>query len=143
SAASRSIISASVAIPAVRQKRSKLAPTSRQASSTPDATAAVGVISFFMALLSFADSTPRAYTGSRRATPPPYFNNGRDIPITPSPAIQPPHIIRSVWIPEWPLSERPDHRITCSGRNNVRSAVPINISHSAEELGGVPPLCNA
>jgi hypothetical protein len=33
-----------------------------------------------MALLSFADSTPRAYTGSRRATPPPYFNNGRDIP---------------------------------------------------------------
>src|SRR6185437_10035946 len=80
SAASRSIISASVAIPAVRQKRSKLAPTSRQASSTPDATAAVGVISFFMALLSFADSTPRAYTGSRRATPPPYFNNGRDIP---------------------------------------------------------------
>ena len=31
--------------------------------------AAAGVISFFMALLSFADLTPRAYTDTRRATP--------------------------------------------------------------------------
>src|SRR5271166_3933698 len=43
-----------VASPAVRQKRSKLAPTSCQASSMFAAgTTAVNVVGFFMALLSF------------------------------------------------------------------------------------------
>ena len=51
-----------VAIPAVRQKRSKLAPTSCQASSMIAAgTMAADVVVSFMALLSFADSAPRAY----------------------------------------------------------------------------------
>src|SRR5208337_688770 len=45
---------ASAASPAVRQKRSKLAPTSCQASSMFAAgTTAVNVVGFFMALLSF------------------------------------------------------------------------------------------
>jgi hypothetical protein len=53
---------ASVAIPAVRQKRSKLAPTCCQASSTIAAgKPPAGVVDFSMALLSFADSVPRAY----------------------------------------------------------------------------------
>src|SRR5215472_9383324 len=53
---------ASVVIPAVRQKRSKLAPTCCQASLTIAAgTAPAAVVDFFMALLSFADSPPRAY----------------------------------------------------------------------------------
>src|ERR1700676_606093 len=53
---------ARVAMPAVRQKRSKLAPTSCQASSTiaTGMTAAI-VVNSFMALLSFVDSAPRAY----------------------------------------------------------------------------------
>src|SRR6516165_3864104 len=53
---------ASVAIPAVSQKRSKLAPTCCQASSTIAAgKPPAGVVDFSMALLSFADSAPRAY----------------------------------------------------------------------------------
>src|SRR6266851_4360860 len=55
-------MSASVAIPAVRQNRSKLAPTSCQASSTIAAgITPAGVLDFTMALLSFVDSAPRAY----------------------------------------------------------------------------------
>jgi hypothetical protein len=51
-----------VAMPAVRQNRSKLTLTCCQASSTiAVGTAAGDVVDFFMALLSFADSTPRAY----------------------------------------------------------------------------------
>jgi hypothetical protein len=53
---------ASVAMPAVRQYRSKLAPTCCQASSTIAAgTTRAAVVDFSMALLSFADSAPRAY----------------------------------------------------------------------------------
>src|SRR5712691_8069033 len=53
---------ASVAMPAVRQNRSKLAPTCCQASSTIAAgTTPAGVVDSFMALLSFVDSAPRAY----------------------------------------------------------------------------------
>src|SRR5271165_5881548 len=53
---------ASVAMPAVRQNRSKLAPTCCQASSTIAAGATpAAVVDFVMALLSFADSAPRAY----------------------------------------------------------------------------------
>src|SRR5271166_4245711 len=49
-------------MPAVRQKRSKLAPTSCQAASTIAAgTMPADVVDSFMALLSFADSAPRAY----------------------------------------------------------------------------------
>src|SRR6516165_7700219 len=53
---------ASVAMPAVRQNRSKRAPTCCQASSTIAAGATpAAVVDFVMALLSFADSAPRAY----------------------------------------------------------------------------------
>src|SRR5467141_1743075 len=53
---------ASVAMPAVRQNRSKLAPTCCQASSTIAAGAtSAGVVHFVMALLSFVASAPRAY----------------------------------------------------------------------------------
>src|SRR5271156_3308534 len=53
---------ARVAMPAVRQKRSKLAPTSCQASSmVATGTTAADVVGSFMALLSFVDSAPRAY----------------------------------------------------------------------------------
>src|SRR5271155_1414980 len=61
-AAPASIIPASVAMPAVRQNRSKLAPTCCQASSTIAAgKTPAGVVDLFMALLSFEDSAPRAY----------------------------------------------------------------------------------
>src|SRR5260370_24150703 len=53
---------ARASMPAVRQKRSKLAPTSCQASSTIAAgTMAADVVNSFMALLSFVDPAPRAY----------------------------------------------------------------------------------
>src|SRR5712691_8708457 len=57
-----SIMLARVAMPAVRQKRSKLAPTSCQASSmVATGTTAADVVGSFMSLLSFVDSAPRAY----------------------------------------------------------------------------------
>src|ERR1700730_12281887 len=78
---------ASVAMPAVRQNRSKLAPTCCQASSTIAAgTTPAGVVDFSMALLSFADSAPRAYwlkagnayfTFSTTAGTCPAFDQGR------------------------------------------------------------------
>src|SRR5277367_5908503 len=52
---------ARVAMPAVRQKRSKLAPTSCQASSMVATGTTAAVVGSFMALLSFVDSAPRAY----------------------------------------------------------------------------------
>src|SRR5271157_4362189 len=53
---------ASVAMPAFRQNRSKLAATCCQASSTIAAGATpAAVVDFVMALLTFADSAPRAY----------------------------------------------------------------------------------
>src|SRR5258708_11425437 len=53
---------ASVATPVARQNRSKLAPTSCQAPSTIAAgSIAADVVNFYMALLSFVDSAPRAY----------------------------------------------------------------------------------
>src|SRR5271166_2771647 len=66
---------ASAASPAVRQKRSKLAPTSCQASSTFGvATTAVNVVGFFMALLSFRgfDTPSLPAQGEQRL--PPIFN---------------------------------------------------------------------
>src|SRR5271167_1249443 len=66
---------ASAASPAVRQKRSKLAPTSCQASSTFGvATTAVNVLGFFMALLSFRgfDTPSLPAQGEQRL--PPIFN---------------------------------------------------------------------
>src|SRR5665213_2286558 len=72
---------ANVAIPAVRQKRSKLAPTSCQASSTIAAgTTAADVVDFFMALLSFVgfDTPSLRAQGEQRL--PHIFNSGRDIP---------------------------------------------------------------
>src|SRR5262252_1860211 len=80
-------------MPAVRQKRSKLTTTCCQASSTIAAgTTPADVIDFPMALLSFADSPPRAYwlkagnahltfSTSPGAFPPPY-----SVPPSTSPA---------------------------------------------------------
>jgi hypothetical protein len=72
---------AKVAIPAVRQNRSKLAPTSCQAYSTIAAgTTAADVVNCFMALLSFAgfDTPSLSAQGEQRL--PQIFNNRRDIP---------------------------------------------------------------
>src|SRR5271154_3456683 len=52
---------ARVAMPAVRQKRSNLAPTSCKASSMVATGTTAAVVGSFMALLSFVDSAPRAY----------------------------------------------------------------------------------
>src|SRR4051794_22809879 len=60
--ASSVIMRESVAIPAVRQKRSKLAPTSCHASFTSAVVSGPGaVIILFMALPFFVESAPRAY----------------------------------------------------------------------------------
>ena len=65
-----------VASPAFRQKRSKLAPTSCQASSMFAAgTTAVNVVGLFMALLSFRGIRHPEPTGSRRATPASHFQH--------------------------------------------------------------------
>src|SRR6266851_10181317 len=72
---------ARVAMPAVRQKCSKLAPTSCQAASTIAAgTMAADVVASFMALLSFVDPAPRAYRLKVGNACPPYFNIDRDTP---------------------------------------------------------------
>src|ERR1041385_4014384 len=67
-------------MPAVRPNRSTLAPRSRQAASTPDATVAAGVISIFMALLSFVDSAPRAYRLKAGNADPPISTMGGTSP---------------------------------------------------------------
>jgi hypothetical protein len=80
SAASFSIISPSAAIPAARQKRSKLAETSSKALPTGPKTGpktaggkAVAVVIFvFMALLSFLESTPQAYGLKASNAAPPF-----------------------------------------------------------------------
>ena len=46
----------------------------------------VGMISFFMALLSFVDSHPEPTQAQGGQRQPPYFNNGRDIPRLATPA---------------------------------------------------------
>src|SRR5271163_3416834 len=76
---------ARVAMPAVRQKRSKLAPTSCQASSmVATGTTAADVVGSFMALLSFVDSAPRAYRLKvGNACPPISTSNG----TSPSPSM--------------------------------------------------------
>src|SRR6516165_10753194 len=65
SSASFSIIAESASMPTVKQNRSKLADTSSQALPTPPAfiggKAVSVVLTLFMALLSFVESTPRAY----------------------------------------------------------------------------------
>jgi hypothetical protein len=64
----------------VKQKRSNEPFTSCQASSRPGMSAiGEAVVEFVMALLSFVDQHPEP-NGSRRATPPSYFNIDRDIP---------------------------------------------------------------
>src|SRR5271155_2181991 len=74
---------ARVAMPAVRQKRSKLAPTSCQASSmVATGTTAADVVGSFMALLSFVDSAPRAYRLKvGNACPPISTSNGTSPPV--------------------------------------------------------------
>src|SRR5271163_4332010 len=75
---------ARVAMPAVRQKRSKLAPTSCQASSmVATGTTAADVVGSFMALLSFVDSAPRAYRLKvGNACPPISTSNGTSPAVT-------------------------------------------------------------
>src|SRR5271166_2878875 len=89
---------ASVASPAVRQKRSKLAPTSCQASSTFGvATTAVNVVGFFMALLSFRgfDTPSLPAQGEQRL--PPIFNIQRgNAEETKEPAFG----MKALWMPE-------------------------------------------
>src|SRR5512132_2981084 len=76
---------ARVAMPAVRQKRSKLAPTSCQASSTiATGTTAADVVDSFMALLLLRGfSTPSLLAQGEQRLPS-YFNIRRDIPGRPS-----------------------------------------------------------
>src|SRR5271157_3961391 len=69
-------------MPAVRQKRSKLAPTSCQAASTIAAgTMPADVVDSFMALLSFADSAPRAYWLKVSNACPPFSTSTGTSPI--------------------------------------------------------------
>src|SRR5665811_1550110 len=71
-----------VAIPDVRQNRSKLAPTSCQASSTiAPVPMAADVLIFFMALLSFVGFDTPSLTGSRRATPTSQFQQQPGHPL--------------------------------------------------------------
>src|SRR5512144_1610922 len=74
---------ARVAMPAVRQKRSKLAPTSCQASSAmATGTTAADVVEFFMALLLLRGfSTPSLLAQGEQRLPS-YFNIDRDIPAS-------------------------------------------------------------
>src|ERR1700692_4853770 len=75
----------SASIPAVRQNRSKLTETASQAF--PTAPIPVGgeaidvVLSFFMALLSFVDSTPRAYRLKASNAAPPISTFPGAIPL--------------------------------------------------------------
>src|SRR5260370_16583577 len=93
----------SASIPAVRQNRSKLTETASQA--LPTAPIPVGgeaidvVLTFFMALLSFVDSTPRAYRlKASNAAPPISTFAGA---IRPPPAAPP-------FLPPSPLPFAPD-----------------------------------
>src|SRR5467141_1072140 len=75
----------SASIPAVRQNRSKLTETASQA--LPTAPIPVGgeainvVLTFFMALLSFVDSTPRAYRLKASNAAPPISTFPGAIPV--------------------------------------------------------------
>src|SRR5260221_11342958 len=79
----------SASIPAVRQNRSKLTETASQA--LPTAPIPVGgeaidvVLTFFMALLSFVDSTPRAYRLKAINAAPPISTFAGAIPSCSSP----------------------------------------------------------
>src|SRR6478752_7703862 len=76
----------SASIPAVRQNRSKLTETVSQA--LPTAPIPVGgetidvVLTFFMALLSFVDSTPRAYRLKASNAAPPISTFAGAIPAS-------------------------------------------------------------
>src|SRR6266404_6318551 len=83
----------SASIPAVRQNRSKLTETASQA--LPTAPIPVGgeainvVLTFFMALLSFVDSTPRAYRLKASNAAPPISTFPGAIPGVHRPAFKP------------------------------------------------------
>src|SRR4051794_8973742 len=94
----------SVAIPAVRQKRSKLAPTSCHASFTSAVVSGPGaVIILFMALPFFVESAPRAYR-LKGATPTLLFQHRTGHP--------PPHLLSIVGVNyvggkySWPSARR-------------------------------------
>src|SRR5512132_1490877 len=72
---------ARVAMPAVRQKRSKLAPTSCHASSTmATGTTAADVVESFMALLLLGGFSAPSLLAQGEQRLPSYFNIDRDIP---------------------------------------------------------------
>jgi hypothetical protein len=74
--------SRNVAMPAVRQKWSKLSPTVCQAASTIAVASGFDVvIIFFMALLSFMDSTPGAYRLEANYAAPPISTSVGTFPI--------------------------------------------------------------
>src|SRR6516162_3169122 len=74
-----------VASPAVRQKRSKLAPTSCQASSMFAAgTTAVNVVGLFMTLLSFRGFGALSLPAQGEQRLPPIFNIQRGNALSPS-----------------------------------------------------------
>src|SRR5271154_5076721 len=89
---------ARVAMPAVRQKRSKLAPTSCQASSmVATGTTAADVVGSFMALLSFVDSAPRAYRLKVGNACPPISTSNGTSPVLYAPGVRT-HITEGYWI---------------------------------------------
>src|SRR3981081_1025661 len=75
----------SASIPAVRQNRSKLTETASQALPTAPipvrGEAVNGVVAFFMALLPFVDSTPRAYRLKASNAAPPISTFAGAIPL--------------------------------------------------------------
>src|SRR4051795_1507049 len=86
----------SVAIPAVRQKRSKLAPTSCHASFTSAVVSGPGaVIILFMALPFFVESAPRAYR-LKGATPTLLFQHRTGHPRVNQPRAVAPSVERLV-----------------------------------------------
>src|SRR5271167_5120518 len=86
---------ARVAMPAVRQKRSKLAPTSCQASSMVATGTTADVVGSFMALLSFVDSAPRAYRLKVGNACPPISTSNGTSPSARSSAVSSSHTRRA------------------------------------------------
>src|SRR5271170_3476 len=97
---------ARVAMPAVRQKRSKLAPTSCQASSMVATGTTAAVVGSFMALLSFVDSAPRAYRLKVGNACPPISTSTGTSPADPAPPSVLKRVRLVIWVLEFPrLSE--------------------------------------
>src|SRR6266852_2123284 len=107
---------ASVAMPAVRQNRSKLAPTCCQASSTIAAgTTSAGVVHFVMALLSFVASAPRAYWLKAGNA---YLTFSTSAGTSPCCELGAAEVLR-IEIPGDPIHVLPTHSVELLGSNSV------------------------